>query len=253
MLPGALSGLRVGCVSYLNSRPLIHGLDPADIYLEVPAVLSRSFAEGKLDAALLPVFEIFRLAAAAMADGISISCVGEVFSVFVAAKCSFAECEAIHADPSSRSSAALLRVLCAEYYRGPHVVEAPPEGDAPRLIIGDPALAFRREHKADGWQFHDLGEFWLKHTGLPFVFAAWALGERCGVDTARLLREIKQTGIAAIPEIAATTSDPAASEDYLRHKIRYDLGEQEKQAMRLFARLAHKHGLLPSERIPAFL
>jgi chorismate dehydratase len=253
MLPGALSGLRVGCVSYLNSKPLIHGLDPAEIFLQVPAVLSQAFAAEKLDAALLPVFEIFRLRAPAIADDISISCLGEVFSVFVAARTSFADCGAIHADPSSRSSAALLRVLCAEFYHGPHVVESTPIEDAPRLIIGDPALQFRREHIDDGWHFHDLGALWLQHTGLPFVFAAWALNEKCSPGTASYLREIKSRGLASIPEIASRTSDPAAAEDYLKHKIRFDLGDREKEAMRLFARLAHKHGLLTTETIPPFI
>ena len=142
----ALTGLRVGPVSYLNSKPLIWGLNPALLDTDVPAELSRKFFAGRLDVALLPVFEILRAGGARIVDDVAMACHGEVYSVIVASRTPFANSGAIYLDPASRSSAALLRVLVAEYYpNGPRIVagEAIPENGA-RLLIGDAAIEFRR-------------------------------------------------------------------------------------------------------------
>ncbi len=256
MWPEVLAGVRVGSVSFLNARPLVHGLDAERIVFEVPARLAEDFAAGHLEAALMPVFAILHLGGGRVADDIAIACRGAVTSVMVASRDEFARSSRIHLDPASRSSSALLRVLLAEYYPGgPQIVEgeAIPDGEA-RLIIGDPALAFRKKHGAS-WKYHDLGELWQQHTGLPFVFAMWALGGKVKnpQEVAAALRAVKCHGLAARAEIAAEENDPAAALDYLTNHIRYDVGEEEKKALNLFAKLAHKHGLLDTEASLVFV
>ena len=54
-----LNGLRIGCVPYLNARPLVRGIEE-HVTFEVPALLADRFAGGDYDVALLPVFEAFR-------------------------------------------------------------------------------------------------------------------------------------------------------------------------------------------------
>jgi len=138
-------------------------------------------------------------------------------------------------------------VLNAEYYGNAlRLVEAAqiPEGAA-RLIIGDPAIRFRHE-QGDTWQYHDLGELWLKHTSLPFVFAAWTISRQASDPgaVADYLRAVKTDGQAARPQIAAREPDPAFALQYLTDYIRFDLREEEKKAIDLFGHLAARHGLL---------
>ncbi len=247
MASAQLAGLRVGAVSYLNTKPLIWGLDASQLVLDVPARLAADFAAGRLDVALQPVFATLHGGGGLLVDDVAIACHGPVFSVIVASQTSLEESGEIYLDPSSRSSAALLRVLNAEYYGSAlRLVEAPqiPEGAA-RLIIGDPAIRFRHEHGA-AWQYHDLGELWLKHTGLPFVFAAWTVSRQTPDPKALAdyLRAIKAAGQAARPQIAAQEEDPAFALKYLTHYIRFDLRGEEKKAIDLFGRLAAHHGIL---------
>ncbi len=246
----ALSGLRIGPVSYLNTKPLIWGLDRKRLHPDVPSVLARKFYGGQLDVALLPVFEVLRAGGGAVVDGVAIACDGDVYSVIVASRSDFPDCGAIHLDPASRSSAALLRVLLAEYFPGgPGITEAAEvPGDGARLLIGDAAMQFRKTH-GRAWKYHDLGGLWKECTGLPFVFAVWAVSD-C-VDPASpvfgAFRTLKARGLGARAEIAAMEEDPVSALRYLTEFIRYDLGDREKRALRLYETLCRRHGILPPE------
>ncbi len=244
----ALNGLRIGPVSYLNTKPLIHGLDPATLHADVPALLADKFFAGQLDAALLPLFEILRAGGGTLVDNVAIACEGEVYSVIVASRTGFAESEHIHLDPASRSSVALLRVLLAEFYPdGPQIAEEREiPAEAARLLIGDAAIDFRRKNP-EGWQFHDLGKLWEDHTGLPFVFAAWIVARPLSKKPTifKAFRALKERGLAEREAIAAEQPDPAFALKYLTDYIRYDLGPEEKRAIRLFETLARQHGVLP--------
>ncbi|HEY5704429.1 MAG TPA: menaquinone biosynthesis protein [Terrimicrobiaceae bacterium] len=242
----ALAGLRIGPVSYLNSKPLIWGLHRALLDTDVPAALSRKFFAGELDIALLPVFEILLAGGARIVDNVAIACHGEVYSVIVASRTAFERCETIYLDPASRSSSALLRVLVAEYYpEGPLIAAsgAVPE-DGARLLIGDAAIEFRRRNGA-AWRYHDLGLLWQQHTGLPFVFAVWAVSTQTNPAVFNALRVIKAQGLAARRQIALQESDPEFALHYLTDCIRYDAGNAEKMGIRWFESLSRRHGLLP--------
>jgi chorismate dehydratase len=252
--PSALAGLRIGAVSYLNTKPLIWPIPPDEVTLDVPARLADSFYQGALDVALLPVFEVLHHGGGPVADNVAIACEGEVFSVLVGSRTSFAECGEIYLDPSSRSSVALLRVLVGEYYPHLRVREGvAPEGAA-RLLIGDPAIAFHRNLKA-GWQCHDLGALWKQHTGLPFVFAVWALKKGLPNEggIAEALRTCKNQGEAARDQIARAEKDPQFAWKYLTDFIHYDIGPSEREAVELFARLAARHGLLSEQPVVRFV
>jgi len=238
--------LRIGAVSYLNTKPLIHALEADLPKLDVPAELAGKFYGGELDVALLPILEVLRAGGGRLVDDVAIACRGEVYSVFVAVRGDLADCREVYLDPSSRSSSALLRVLLAEYYSDSHVIveEGSVPGEAARLLIGDPAIRFRQQNGA-GWSYHDLGDLWRKHTGLPFVFAVWALAGNAG-EIGPALREAKRSGMAAREEIASRESDPEFALRYLTEHIRFDLGAEEKEAIRFFESLARRHGVLPA-------
>ena len=104
MAASPLAGLRIGAVSYLNTKPLIRSLADEPLILDVPARLAESFYRGELDVALLPIFEVLRNGGGEVVDDVAIACRGEVYSVIVASRTAFADCETIYLDPSSRTS-----------------------------------------------------------------------------------------------------------------------------------------------------
>ncbi|MEI6279843.1 MAG: menaquinone biosynthesis protein [Verrucomicrobiae bacterium] len=234
---------RLGCVPYLNARPLLHGLVAE---LATPAVLSERFAAGCYDAALLPVYETLRLPQPRIVDGFGIGSFGPVQSVVVVHRQPLDQVPEIVLDPASRTSSHLLRVLLAKRLRiSPPLVEKSANPHAARLIIGDPAMEFQRGMDAT-WRVLDLGRAWHDWTGLPFVFAVWTLAENAPPQTANLLREAARAGFNARREIAAREPDPAAALDYLTRSIRYPIGEPEKLAIRKFGGLLVSCRLLPA-------
>ncbi len=238
---------RLGCVPYLNARPLIHGLEAT---LEVPAVLSRRFLAGDFDAALIPAFEMLRLRAPRIVNGFGICSVGAVRSVIVAHRHPLDLTPEIVLDPSSRTSVHLLQILLSEHLKNPaRLVDRSEEPQAARLMIGDPALRFQ-ETMDPGWRIFDLGQAWHKWTGLPFVYAVWTLAENAPTGTADLLRQAAANGLAARPLIAAKESDPAAALDYLTHAIHYPIGAAERAGLDAFRRSLVSLRLLPTDARP---
>lgn len=167
-------------------------------------------------------------------------------------------------DSSSRTSAALVRVLLPELLgREPEYVVVPPslpamldEADA-ALLIGDRALYF------DGQEERlDLGQEWTERTGLPFVWAFWAgRGDAARPGDVARLQSVVAAALQALPAIASTyngagaahASAPARAdraalnEDYLRRNIVYELGGPETAGLREFYRRAHALGLIARE------
>ena len=242
---------RLGCVPYLNARPLIHGLEAT---LEVPSVLARRFLAGDFDAALIPVYETLRLPNPRIAEGFGIVSAGEVQSVIVAHRHPLERTPEIVLDPSSRTSVHLLKVLLADHLKiSPRLVENSDDPQAARLIIGDPALRFQ-ECMDPGWRIFDLGSSWTGWTGLPFVYAIWALSDDAPPGTADLLRQAACDGLAARPLIAARESNPAAALDYLTRSIQFPIGPDERAGVEEFRRRLVHHGFLPAEAgIPVYV
>ena len=239
---------------YLNSKPLIHG-HGEEVSFEVPASLADGLHSGRLDVALSPIFEMMAHPGYLVVDDVAIASREAVYSVFVAYAGELREMRTLYLDTDSRTSFNLQRVLLAEFHGLMPRLVSLPGGQPPEkleegegaLVIGDPAIEFRLRH-GERYRYFDLGEEWGKATGLPFVFAAWLvradfpeperLGER--------LRKWKTEGTASVELIvAAEKRYPAeVSRRYLTEFIRFGLGPEEKQAIRLFARLLQKHGIV---------
>lgn len=242
----SLAPRRLGSVPYLNARPLVIAAESACDYA-VPSELAASFADGKYEAALLPAFEAVRGASATVADGICIGCDGPVFSVFLAYRGDLDAVESVALDPDSRTSSHMLQIVMQEFLEletdFTPTLQSP---DQAHLLIGDPAIAFRRASHDSPWKFLDLGEAWKSATGLPFVFAVWMIRNDTTQPAliADRLREMKSAGLAMRAEIAASQPDPAFATDYLTRYIRYDLGDAQKESLALYASLLRKAGLV---------
>jgi len=248
-----LNSLHIGCVKYLNARPLIRGW-PGNVEFDHPSVLCQRLANGQLDIALVSSFEFLRNPIYRIVDDVSISSDGPVYSVVVAHCGEFADIEEIELDPASETAVNLLRCLLAELGLTPRLTGGTSESaglHSGRLIIGDQAISFRQNH-ADAFRFWDLGEQWKKLTGLPFVYALWLIRPEVpdAKSIAQHLRGLRDENLA---DIRIIVSDAANKKEitqefldrYYNEHLRFGLGTREKQGLQTFADLCSKHGVLP--------
>jgi chorismate dehydratase len=237
--PG-LFGLRVGCVEYLNAKPLIFGYERYALF-DHPAALAGLLSLGKLDVALVPVYELLSHPEYLVVDGICIGSCGPVFSVFMAYLGELKNVRTVMLDSASLTSNQLLLCLLQEFEQ---LRVTPTTGPADgRLLIGNQALSFRRKH-GDAYSYFDLGEQWTRHTGLPFVYAVWLISPAVADPevVANRFRAIGEQGTANFGAISAGEPDPAFAQWYLRNCLRYEMGEAEKLGIARFSALLEKCG-----------
>jgi predicted solute-binding protein len=259
--------LRIGCVKYLNARPLIRGCR-AEVEFDHPSALCERLANGELDIALVSSFEFLRNPIYRIIDDVSISSDGPVYSVVVVHRDEISKIDEIVLDPASETAVNLLRCLLGELGLYPHlkqrntgispVVVKSGSAAPAQLLIGDQAIHFRESH-ADEFQFWDLGEQWKKLMGLPFVYALWLIRPevRDPKTIADGLRALRDENLADLDELIAEVvvgvGDPGAEEKfdpefysrYYHEHLRFSFGKEEKEGLRTFAQLCAKRGLLP--------
>ena len=248
------SPVRLGAVSYLNTKPLVEGLEArTDLFslrFDVPARCAELLHDGGVDLGLIPAIEFLRGDDEyRIAPGVAIGSDGPIASVAIFTRAPMPEVRTIALDISSRTSVALTRILCAERWKiSPAFVPAEPDlqrmlsrADA-ALVIGDPALGI--DPDAFRVTKFDLGTEWKALTGLPFVYAMW-----CGRDGAAgpahvaELNAARDRGVAAIDAIARTAGGgdrvvEGRARAYLRDNLKYGLGEAEVAGLRRFHELA---------------
>ncbi len=260
--------IRLGAVSYLNTRPLVYGLDRHadrfDVRFDVPSTCAALLHENAVDLGLIPSIEYLHGEPYQIVPNISIASNGPVASVAVFTKRPIGDVRTIALDTSSRTSVALLKVLCANWFDiQPTFVPMAPDlpamlhaSDA-ALVIGDNALF--ADHESLGLEKVDLGEEWVGMTGLPFVYAFWA--GRPGVIGAaeiRLLQETRDRGTRATRTIARESFPKGpetyveTADTYLREHIKYDLGQREVAGLQRFYELAAARGIVPEAKAPVF-
>jgi chorismate dehydratase len=252
--------LRIGAVNYLNTKPLICDLDrlapEAELILEVPSRLADLLAEGHLDVALIPVIEYFRAGTYTIVPDIAIASRGPVLSVTLFSRVPWADIRRVALDAGSRTSAALTEILFRKRHDvSPEIVPLPldqaaedMEADAV-LLIGDRAMHACLPGFAHAF---DLGQEWFDWTGLPFVYAVWAVREGVDLgDVATALREAKRCGCARCGPIAQHEAprlglDAGFCRRYLANIIHFDLGPREQAGLNHYYRLAAELRLAPA-------
>jgi chorismate dehydratase len=244
--------VRVSAVSFLNARPLVEGLEAEralfDLDFDLPAACAERLHTGEVDLGLIPSFEYLR-GDYRLVPGMAIGSDGPILSVAVFTRVPMERVRRLALDTSSRTSAALTRILCAKRWGiTPEFVPALPSLDDmlasadAALIIGDPALAIDR--LPPGVEKVDLGRAWQELTGLPFVYAAWA-GRPGALTPAHVaaLAAARDRGLASLDALAlgAAAGDPVRAgtfASYLRHNLRYTFGPREQAGLERFHALA---------------
>ncbi len=254
--------VRLGAVGYLNARPLVYGLDRSLRFLlrfDVPSTCASLLHDGAIDIGLIPSIEYLRGGPYAIVPDLAIASRGPVASVLLFTSRPIGDVRSIAMDVSSRTSVALVRVLCARLFKITPKIE-PAGPDLPQmlgrcdaaLIIGDNALFQppNAEHKLP-IEAIDLGKAWTDLTGLPFVYAFWA--GRPGTlepGDVEALQRARDAGVAASDDVACvylrdTPERQAVGMRYLRENIRYHLGAEEQAGLELFYRYAAEIDVAP--------
>jgi len=266
---------RLGVVAYLNTLPLIAGLESCEgLELDhaVPSELADRLVDRRSELALCSVFDhqASPTPLAIVPVGM-LGCRGATMTVRLYSRVPMARVRRVHADTDSHTSVMLLSVLLRERHgvavdlvpfdaRGPAPAE-PPES---LLLIGDKVIVDAPDHRRYPYQL-DLGEAWLESFGLPFVFATWMcradLDEagRARIRTAaKLLDRQRRHNRGRIPAIVHRHAIGRGwprfdAELYLGRMLRYDLDEEAKAGLARFFELAAAHGLIESPRPIEFL
>ncbi|MGI8979015.1 MAG: menaquinone biosynthetic enzyme MqnA/MqnD family protein [Pirellulaceae bacterium] len=256
--------MRIGAVSYLNTKPLVYRLAEfaprAEVVFDFPSRLADELAAGKLDVALIPSVEYFQNPDYAIISDACIGCRGPVLSVKLLSRVPMDKIRTLAMDEGSRTSVALVRILLKERYGlSPRLLPFPlgmsaenVDADAV-LMIGDRAM-----HPPGGFsQQWDLGDEWCRWAELPFVFAMWVARKEMFPELSEIeiaLSRARDAGIANLGEIAERESANVGLAyeqclSYLRDNLYFFLGPREQRGLQLFREHAMRLGLAPA--VPA--
>jgi len=259
--------LRVGVVSYLNTQPLIDGLDRLEglaLRHTVPSLLVDHLVDGDVEVALCSSIDHQR--AAVPLDIVPVGmlgCRGETMTVRLYSAVPPERISVVHADTDSHTSIALLQVVLAERYGvRPRIVPFDArEGTAENrlvenpesvLLIGDKVVttspaAVRAPHQLD------LGAAWFEMTGLPFVFAIWMAradaDSKRVADIAAILDRQRRHNRERLGSIVHRRAVPRGwPEDlarrYLEECLRFDFDDEARCGLELFFAKAAALGLV---------
>ena len=259
----SLKILRFGLHSFLNSQPLLVPLlrQQKDLGFEieqdVPSVLAEKLKAGSLDLAMIPTIEYLKETAHyRLVPGVCIASRDKVGTVLLVSHVPVEQIQTLALDARSRTSVALLKILFAKNLREDVKFRLSPPDPASMLRDHDAALiigdqAFSLPELPVKTKVFDLSEEWLRETGKTFVHAVLAVRAEVVLSekTCSQIQSARQEGQRAITNIAnryavSNGLDLNVCLDYLRHKIIYDLGEQELDGVRLFGDKCYDQGMI---------
>ena len=240
--------IRVGIVNYLNTKPLIYGLQkpPVSEIIELtgdyPAKVAGMLLNEEIDVGLIPVAVIPELPSYHIVGNYCIGTEGEIASVALFSEVPMNEIKKVYLDYQSRTSVALLKFLMKEYWGiSPEIIYAENEdyrqeikGTTAGLVIGDRAL----EQRKISTFIYDLGSEWRKITGLPFVFAAWVSTKELPAEFIRLFDQANAMGLDHIDEIV--DKNPFGLYDlrkYYTLHLSYNLDDKKRKSLTKFLSL----------------
>jgi len=238
--------IRVGAVSYLNTKPLIYGFEQGkmkeeiDLVIDYPANIAALLQNKEIDIGLVPVAVIPKLKEHYIISDYCIGCDGEVASVCLFSDISLDKIETILLDYQSKTSIALLKILLKEHWNiSPKLVtgtgnyEKDITGTTAGLVIGDRALNQRSRSK----YIYDLGHAWKEMTGLPFVFATWVSNKKIPPDFIMAFNEANEFGLNNLDEVIRQNPNTVFDlRRYYTEFVKFKLDFQMQAAKALFLR-----------------
>lgn len=252
---------KLGSVPFLNAKPLIYPLENGlvendfQISYHDPSLLSVKLFKRKVDVGLIPVAEFLKRSEYIALPSLSISSYGKVDSVVVLSRDEMKSVRNVAVDSRSQSSTALLKIIFEVFFgKTPKYITKVADknfldGVDAGMLIGNSGLQAVHSEQ-NGLNVNDLGEIWTQHTGLPFVYAVFALRKSYdigkGLDSLLISRD---KGLELIDEIAEKESKNLGisidqCREYLSERIMYDLDEKKVEGLLEYQKLLLETGRL---------
>lgn len=247
--------MRISVVSYLNSAPLVYGirnsgyLDDCTVTLEVPAIGAAKLAEDRADVVLVPVGAFPVPGSVQWVGNYCIGVEGPVRTVCLFSDVPIERIKTVWLDNQSITSVRLIQVLASHHWKADWKFRIASDGfesrdirdDQAGVCIGDKVFAIEKRY---AFKF-DLAEEWIRFTGLPFVFAAWATKKPVGKEFLDRFDSAMEFGVSALPSVAreyAPASILSEEEilEYLTLNISYPFTRRKKEGMNLFHSFLNK-------------
>jgi chorismate dehydratase len=266
----AVSRPRVGHIQFLNCLPIYWGLMRSGALLDVdlrkdtPDHLNDALVAGDLDIGPISLVEYLRHADdLLLLPDLAVGSDGPVLSVNIVTTVDLKDVRKVALGSTSRTGVLLAKMLLAERYgTTPEFFRCPPdltemllEADA-AVVIGDVALRAHHEASATGLTVIDLADEWRAWTGLPMVFAVWAVRRDFAAAHPGLVKDVHQAFLrsrdlclAELDDVATAAArwepfDAATLADYFR-ALDFSLGDRQIAGLREFARRAAAAGEAP--------
>lgn len=234
-----MNKIKISAVAYTNTKAFIYGIEHSavkeqiDLTLDIPSDCAGKVIDGSVDLGLIPVAAIPHVPNAQIISDYCIGSVGAVNSVFIFSDVPAAEIKTVRLDRESRTSNNLAKVLMKFHFKKDvtFTTDAEVKTDA-IVLIGDRTFG----KKADYAYAYDMGEEWMNFTGLPFVYAAWVANKTIPEAFVTEFNAALKMGLAERKEVLKTLPvNPLFDvEDYMMHKLDFELTAQKRQALSLF-------------------
>ena len=241
-----MSKIKIVAVSYLNTKPLLFGLQNSslwqhiDLQLQMPSVCAEKLLSGEVEIGLVPVAIIPQLATPHLFSDYCIGAEGKVRTVCIYSNVPLEKISKLYLDYQSKTSIELVKILLDKHWKcAPQLLPASKGfeekiiGDTAALIIGDRTMEL--EHQFP--YIYDLAEAWKSFTGLPFVFAAWVSNRPLPDELAAQFNAAFAWGIRHIPQLLPMLDTPISNfnlEEYFTKNISYHLTVEKQKALNLF-------------------
>jgi len=236
--------IRVGAVSYLNTKPLLYGIqrsaviEDMELVTDYPARIASMLLSNEIDIGLVPVSIIPLMEEYHINTRYCIGADGPVASVCLFSETPIEQVERLLLDYQSRTSVELARLLLKEYWKlSPELVPAREDfrehihGTTAGIVIGDRAL----EQRKISPYIYDLGEAWKNLTGLPFVFAAWISNKKLDEGFVQKFDEANGVGVNDIDAVLrGEYYDLYDLRQYYSKNISYRLDDYKEKGLKKF-------------------
>ena len=247
--------IRVGAVSYLNTKPLLYGIrrsavmEDVELKIDYPSKIASMLLNDEIDLGLVPVAIVPQMKKHYFNGDYCIGSDGPVASVCLFSEVPIEKVKTILLDYQSRSSVQLVRILAKKYWNiDPEFVDGGEEfrkqisGSVAAVVVGDRAL----EQRKMSTYVYDLGEAWKSFTNLPFVYAAWISNKQLDGEFIRRFNEANAFGLQHIEELIR--EEPFLLYDlatYFSKNISYTFTQEKRKGMALFLEMLKEQQDLP--------
>ncbi len=234
-----LNKIKISAVAYTNTKPFIYGIERSNLLnqielsLDIPSECAFKLINNQVDIGLIPVAAIPFVPNANIVANYCIGSVGAVNSVFIFSNLPVDQIKSVKLDPQSRTSNELAQVLLKFHFKVDVIFTANQNESTDAIIlIGDRTFG----RKQDFAYVYDMGEEWMKFTGLPFVYAAWVANKEIPTAFIDDFNTALKFGLAHRSELLKELPKPANFdlEDYLMNKLDFELTDEKRKALDLF-------------------